>query len=259
MIEWTDRRKQDQMRVQRLVWKEVCSLAMQRCSSQEPGECLWGATFEKSTGTGCLWIAGRWLRDHKTTLEALNCFKGLHFPLHECANMTWVESNAACKVKSWFSICFCFYTMSTLYCLKILMVSWFFFNLPLGWDLSCGFRVPWKNTGFYWGTWFNPIKIQEYYIPSLLKVSVGLFQFLCICVTSLAQLPRSWKVFARVLEMESCFRRWVQWPKVKCKHWDIFIRFRWHIQMLQKTLLFGFLTSVFVYFWLQWQFEVISV
>lgn len=160
MIEWTDGRKQNQMRVQHLVWKEVCSLAMQRCSSQEPGGCLWGSTFEKSTGTGCLWIAGRWVRDHKTILEVLSCFKGLHFPLHECADVTWVGSNAACKVKLRFSVCFCFYTMSILYCIKILMLSWFIFNLLFGWDLSCRFRVTRKNTGFYWGTLFIPIMIQ---------------------------------------------------------------------------------------------------
>lgn len=45
------------------------------------------------------------------------------------------------------------------------MFSWFIFNLPFGWDLSCRFRVLWKSTGFYWGTLFIPIMIQEICIP----------------------------------------------------------------------------------------------
>lgn len=87
--------------------------------------------------------------------------------------------------------------MSILYCLKILMFSWFFSNLPFSWDLSGRFRVQWKDTVSYWGCSF-PGVIQVY--PTCcFKLMWFYFGFSIVVLPFLAFLSWLQNVFTRLV------------------------------------------------------------
>lgn len=148
------------------------------------------------------------------------------------------------KVKSGFSMYFCFYTMSILYCLKILIFSWFFFLIFHSAGICLAYSEFHRRTLVSSGD-----IVDSHHDTGTISLCGFISVLLYLCYLSCIPTTLMEDVCSMVLETKRCFSRWVEQPEAKYKLQDTFVWSRWHIQILQKLLWFFY--HILVYFWLQ--------